>query len=342
MARFPPLVLVNVSRSWPAVAGRRMVDEVDEKASPSWWFGCPCRMAGGTDSCGCEVTARRVILAGMSIRGRRSLNLLTFDQVLVPDDDEVVTVDLSMTEFIDAYGLVGVTCHIAEAVADGRAVKVLTPEHDAVARYLSRMHLPALLEEYDVAVDWPFPWVGERDQQDSLIELENFSDAGGSDRLAEFLWHRLMEGGADPQVVDDVFNAAGELCNNVVEHAQSASGGWVAAQRYQADQPSEYLVLAVGDVGIGISRSLSRRYGWMDDEKAVAKALELYVSSVDDPGRGQGLTWIAEALAGLRGSVWVRSGAAARRVTKYRSRGEQVSHLQGTIVAARVPCRPGG
>ena len=50
MARFPPLVLVNVSRSWPAVAGRRMVDEVDEKASPSWWFGCPCRMAGGTDS----------------------------------------------------------------------------------------------------------------------------------------------------------------------------------------------------------------------------------------------------------------------------------------------------
>src|SRR6266487_5341606 len=140
------------------------------------------------------------------------------------------------------------------------------------------------------------------------------------DRLAEFLWHRLMEGDADPQVVDDVFNAAGELCNNVVEHAQSASGGWVAAQRYQADQPSEYLVLAVGDVGIGISRSLSRRYGWMDDEKAVAKALELYVSSVDDPGRGQGLTWIAEALAGLRGSVWVRSGAA-RRVTKYRSRG---------------------
>jgi len=296
----------------------------------------------GTDSCGCEVTARRVILAGMSIRGRRSLNLSTFDQVLVPDDDEVVTVDLSMTEFIDAYGLVGVTCHITEAVADGRAVKVLTPEHEGVARYLSRMHLPALLEEYDVAVDWPFPWVGERDQQDSLIELENFSDAGGSDRLAEFLWHRLMEGGADPQVVDDVFNAAGELCNNVVEHAQSASGGWVAAQRYQADQPSEYLVLAVGDVGIGISRSLSRRYGWMDDEKAVAKALELYVSSVDDLGRGQGLTWIAEALAGLRGSVWVRSGAAARRVTKYRSRGEQVSHLQGTIVAARVPCRPGG
>jgi hypothetical protein len=80
----------------------------------------------------------------------------------------------------------------------------------------------------------------------------------------------------------------------------------------------------------------------MDDQTAVAKALELYVSSVDDPGRGQGLTWIAEALAGLNGAVWVRSGAATRRVTKYRSRGEQVSHLQGTIVAARVSCRPGG
>jgi hypothetical protein len=207
----------------------------------------------------------------MSIHGRRLLNLSTFDQVLVPDDDEVVTVDLSMTEFIDAYGLVGVACHIAEAVEDGRAVKVLTPEDQDVARYLSRMHLPAFLEEWDVEVDWPFPIVSERDRQDRLIELECFSDSGGSDRLAGFLWDRLMEGGADPQVVDEAFNAAGELCNNVVEHARSASGGWVAAQRHQVGQPGEYLVLAVGDVGIGISRSLSERYGPMDDSKAVAK-----------------------------------------------------------------------
>ena len=38
----------------------------------------------------------------------------------------------------------------------------------------------------------------------------------------------------------------------MVEHAGSPDGGFVAAQRYKAGMPEERIVIAVGDVGVGI------------------------------------------------------------------------------------------
>ena len=50
------------------------------------------------------------------------------------------------------------------------------------------------------------------------VELVLPDDAHGSDRLASFVWERL-EGGADGEVVNQLFEATGELGLNVVEHA---------------------------------------------------------------------------------------------------------------------------
>jgi hypothetical protein len=43
---------------------------------------------------------------------------------------------------------------------------------------------------------------------------------------------------------------------NVVEHAGSPAGGFVAAQPYKAGMPEERIVIAVGDGGVGIRESL--------------------------------------------------------------------------------------
>ncbi len=127
----------------------------------------------------------------------------------------------------------------------------------------------------------------------------------------------------------------------MAEHAECPVGGYMAAQRYKHGTPDEYLVVAVGDAGIGIQASLSHRHGPMSEAEAIEHALKRFVSGTDDPHRGQGLPDIVDGVTCFSGGVYVRSGAARLRVTGTRKWTKQVSHLQGTIVGARVPCRPG-
>jgi hypothetical protein len=105
------------------------------------------------------------------------------------------------------------------------------PEDPDVRSWLSRMHLGAVLDAFGARVEGAaLPRVVERDRRDTLIELERFDDAHGSDHLASFIWERL-QGGADGEVVNRLFEATGELGLNVVEHAGSPAGGFLAAQR---------------------------------------------------------------------------------------------------------------
>lgn len=277
----------------------------------------------------------------MSIYRRASLDAQQLDGVLSLDVNRgVATIDLSQQRFVDAYALVGLACFVASAARDGFPVDLLPPEDLDVRSWLSRMHLGDLVDAFDVRVMGTLPSVAERDRRDTLIELERFDDAHGSDRLASFVWERL-EGGADGEVVNQLFEATGELGLNVVEHAGSPAGGFVAAQRYKAGTPEERIIVAVGDVGIGIRESLRPRYGGMTDAEAVRRAIQWNVSRIQDEGRGQGLPGVVEGVRELGGVVWIRSGVALRTITRGQETTAGVSCLQGTIVGARLPCRPG-
>jgi hypothetical protein len=272
---------------------------------------------------------------------RHALDAVTLDDVLSLDlDGGVASLDLARIGFVDAYALTGLACFVASAAGDGLCVRVALPEEADVRSWLSRMHLGDVLEAFGVQVEGELRRVPERDRRDALIELQRFKDANGSDRLASFIWERL-QGGADGEVVNQLFEATGELGANVVEHAGSPSGGFVAAQRYKAGTPDERIIVAVGDVGIGIRESLRPRYGDMTDDAAIRRAVQWNVSRVPDEGRGQGLPGVVDGVQGLGGTIWIRSGVALRRITRSRQTTVGVSRLQGTIVGARLPCRPG-
>jgi hypothetical protein len=272
---------------------------------------------------------------------RHALDAVTLDDVLSLDLDRgVASLDLARVAFVDAYALTGLACFVASAASDGLPVRVVLPEDADVRSWLSRMHFGDVLEAFDVHVVGELPRVVERDRRDALIELQRFKDAHGSDRLASFVWERL-EGGADGEVVNQLFEATGELGANVVEHAGSPSGGFVTAQRYKAGTPDERIIVAVGDVGIGIRESLRPRYGDMSDDAAIRRAVQWHVSRVPDEGRGQGLPGVVDGVRGLGGTVWIRSGVALRTIARGRQVTVGVSRLQGTIVGARLPCRPG-
>jgi len=231
----------------------------------------------------------------MPIHRRAALDALHLDGVLSLDlDHGVAAIDLARESFVDAYALVGLACFIASAARDGLPVRLVLPEDPDVRSWLSRMHLGAVIEAFGVRVEGALPRVAERDRRDTLIELERFDDAHGSDRLASFIWERL-EGGADGD----------------------------------------------GDVGIGIRESLRPRYGDMTDGQAIRRAIQWHVSRIPDEGRGQGLPGVVEGVRGLDGVLWIRTGVVSRTITRRRETAIGVSRLQGTIVGARLPCRPG-
>jgi hypothetical protein len=272
---------------------------------------------------------------------RTALDALHLDAVRSLDvDSGSAAIDLAQVSFVDAYALVGLACFIASAATDGVPIELVLPERYDVRSWLSRMHLGDVIDAFGVRVAGTLPRVAERDRRDTLIELERFGDSHGSERLASFIWERL-EGGADAEVVNQLFEATGELGQNVVEHAGSPVGGFVAAQRYRAGAPEERIVVAVGDAGIGIRASLRPRYGDMTDREAIRRAVQWYVSRVPDEGRGQGLPGVVEGVRGLGGTIWIQSGTALRRIVRRQARTIEVSRLQGTIVGARLPCRPG-
>ena len=248
----------------------------------------------------------------MPIHRRPGLDASRLDGVLSLDLDRgVAGIDLAQESFVDAYALVGLACFIASAARDGLPVRLVLPEDPDVRSWLSRMHLGAVIDAFGAWVEGALPRVPERDRRDTLIELERFDDAHGSDRLASFVWERL-EGGADGEVVNQLFEATGELGLNVVEHAGSPAGGFVAAQRYKAGMPEERIIVAVGDVGVGIRESLRPRYGDMTEGEAIRRAIQWHVSRIPDEGRGQGLPGVVDGVRGLDGVVWIRSGAVSR------------------------------
>jgi hypothetical protein len=186
---------------------------------------------------------------------RAALDLFNFDGVLSLDlDAGVAVIDLTRVTFVDAYALTGLACSVASANVDGLPVRLLLPERYDVRSWLSRMHLGDVLDAFQVRVEGSLPKIAERDRRDNLIELERFQDSRGIDRLASFIWERLQGGGADGEVVNQLYEATGELGLNVVEHAGSPSGGFVAAQRYKAGTPEEWIIVAVGGRGDGHPR----------------------------------------------------------------------------------------
>jgi hypothetical protein len=111
-----------------------------------------------------------------------------------------------------------------------------------------------------------------------------------------FVWDRLV-GRADNKVVTQLYEATGELGLNVVEHAGSPAGGFVAAQRYQRGQPGERAIVAVGDVGARHPRVTPRAARADDRWRGHRLGDSARRVPLLDPGRGQGLASVVDCSA---------------------------------------------
>ncbi len=149
---------------------------------------------------------------------------------------------------------------------------------------------------------------------------------------------------ADPQVVEATLEGLWELAANALEH--SGSEAVIMGEVYrQGDLPHHRnrVQVTIGDAGIGIRRSFldSGRHQPHDDLTAIELALEYLVTSVDDPGRGQGLFTAAEQVTALEGHLVARSGTARVTLSRDGTNRETVPLLAGTLVCMSLPLYPG-
>lgn len=278
----------------------------------------------------------------VTFAGGATLTLANADRLLqdyvTPD---AIEVDLSATEFIDPYGMVMLLCLAAEARAAQTRVTVRFPDHEKCCRYLSAMDLHKRLDEEGVKV------VGAKNLRKTektpghLLECHRFEREAFED-LVHGITGKLTDYGYHPNGVDELLVALYEIGGNVEEHANTF-GGFLAAQTTKIGTADETIILAVGDVGVGIRASLNGGGISADtDRTALERAMQPGVSSVKEHVRGYGFEHMVDAVTKLRGSLFVRSDTAKATIERSGKdvlpKVKNVGRLGGTIVSARVPC----
>jgi anti-sigma regulatory factor (Ser/Thr protein kinase) len=270
-------------------------------------------------------------------RGRK-LTFSSFDRHLV---DGSRTCDLSELVFIDAYGLVGSACALLGSGRPPLEHHLVEPVQPQRRDHLSAMGLTDFLAHVSGKIGRPvsaaeaFPEV--------VVPLTLIEDTAVAEQASHLLWAQVRHH-VDPTVLQALSEGLWELVANALEHSEAQA--ILMGQVYRGGEPPDHddrVQVVIGDAGRGIRESFARgtAYGPKDDRKAIEHALEYLVSSVEDPGRGQGLTTTLEEVTALGGKLAVRSGTAKVTVHANHRTAESVPPMHGTIVAMSLPLYPG-
>jgi anti-sigma regulatory factor (Ser/Thr protein kinase) len=270
-------------------------------------------------------------------RPQGSLTLATFDDSLA---GTAQSCDLSALRFIDAYGLVGLSCALLGAIERNDRPALSVPVEGQVRTHLALMGFRDLLLDLGYTPDLPEATAAAR--PDVLVPLARFGGEIAAHQLSELLWEQLRNH-ADPQVLEAAGEGLWELVGNALEHSGSEAVvmGQVYRRRRKGEQPqhARRVQIVIGDTGKGIRASFleSGLYNPANDAAAIELALQYLVTSVDDPGRGQGLSTTMEQVLELHGDLVVRSGASKVTVGEHATHVESVPFLGGTLVCMSLP-----
>ncbi len=271
----------------------------------------------------------------------------TFDMFLSTLSDSEL-IDLRDVTFIDPYGMVGILEAGRLMRLRNKVTSLLMPESDLVLKYLERMDFYKYADRY-------FENVTEKRtiadkylksaSSDVLLEItpiEKSEDihfiVGKVKERANTILERHLH--YDRRAINGFIVALSEICQNILEHSESS--GFVAIQKYHFQKMKKNIVkIAVMDLGIGFSESLSGRIGHTDDTDAIEKALFYAVSRYTDEGRGHGLAAVRRFVNKWNGKLSIRSGSARLSIIPKWSWGKKreinLNHFPGAQINIMLP-----
>jgi anti-sigma regulatory factor (Ser/Thr protein kinase) len=251
----------------------------------------------------------------------------------VRKDDGPLQLDLSRVQFIDPYGITGLVLFLNNLPPEALPVALKLPgwpvaegpvrrdaqdpaETAGPVSYLARM---GFWEAVADKLDAPGEQIPQRPawsvDRNVLLDLTVFRT---HDTISEMLRQTgdiLQNLGYTVPARGHVLEVLSELCSNVLLHAQSEFGGVAAMQTYHSRGGTRYVVMGIGDAGIGVRRSLAANLALADrlesDAQALSVATQPGASRFAVGGHGGGLPRVLEIARRYGGRVAFRSGAGA-------------------------------
>ncbi|HEX9995916.1 MAG TPA: ATP-binding protein [Abditibacterium sp.] len=245
----------------------------------------------------------------------------------VKDDEGPLEIDLRRATFFDPYGIVALVLFLNTLPETALPVRMQldefplqngakTPERGPVS-YLTRM---GFWEEVGERLDLcggklPFRPQWSEDKN-VLIDVTVLHSRDAVHVMLRKTGEILQSLGFSPIGRGHVMEVLSELSSNVLDHAQSELGGIVSTQTYRSRKTdTRYLVMSIGDAGIGVRQSLSNNGKLADrlesDAQALGVAVQMGASRFASGGRGGGLPRVLEIARRYDGRVAFRSGTGA-------------------------------
>ena len=229
-------------------------------------------------------------------------------------DQDDLEIDLEGMQFIAPYGLI-VLCLMARYARTAfERVVYRMPQAYALRRYLGRVRFAEALQGLvelagpELVVDQE----REKPESEALLEITRIEERVDVETVLGNIGQRVEAILAEELLYTEVEinqfkNVIAELCHNILDH--SMNWGYVTAQRYQDPRSRmKYVVIGVGDLGIGIKKSLSQRFTvntWTHGQ-AIINSLKKHFSR--DTARGLGLYIVNQICNQYNGNLQIRSG----------------------------------
>ena len=256
-------------------------------------------------------------------------------QVMEVPYGETLTVDLTDTQRVSAFGVAALGARLAWLVAAKRLPSgsvIRRPESGRVSNDLMRMGLYRLLQEASVNV-YTGAQLAERPQELWLVEnpaeLEN-----ACNRLVSILRGVMPASEADFTKVTQMLNGLGD---NAFRHGKVHTGAMLCGQAFPKNGVVE---IAVADTGQGIWASLKRFPSLIEtlqgDANGILTALTLKVKSADGSVRPGFLNTLLATARKTGGEPVCMSGEAALTLRGGEMRNTKIPFYPGTVVGLRL------
>ncbi len=235
--------------------------------------------------------------------------------------------DLARANFFDPYGIVALVLFLNTLPESALPVRLKMPDFplcngDAMPErgpvsYLARMgfweEVGEKLELSGGKLPFRAPWTEDKNV---LIDVTIMHSRDAVHVMLRKTGEILQSLGFSPIGRGHVMEVLSELSSNVLDHAQSELGAIVSTQTYRSRiSGMRYLVMSIGDAGIGVRASLSNNGKLAErldsDAQAIGIAVQMGASRFSTGGRGGGLPRVLEIARKYEGRVAFRSGCGA-------------------------------
>jgi len=258
------------------------------------------------------------------------------------------TINLKDITFIDPFGMVGVleAGRYFKSIHTDR--KLLLPKSENVLKYLERMDFFKYCGRYfagDSASKDIHDKYFRKSYSDVLLEITPIEKSDDIHLIVSKVKkraHSILEKHLhyDENAINGFIVALSEVCQNIIEHSEHT--GFVGIQKYHFHKHNKNVVkIAVMDLGIGFSGSLSDRVSLADDLDAIEKALLQGVSRHMDEGRGHGLAAVRKFVQNWNGKISIRSGTAKLSIIPSwswgKAREENLTSFPGSQINIMLP-----